>query len=171
MSLKWTSVLMIVKDQVFELLSSKTTLMFLILDRNEERPLAEKTLNLLPKYVFTYFITQDYKPVLYAVECWWCSCNLLSYFRLFQCVIHLVCSIYCLLIQVAYLGIGGYWSDWRGRKVSVMHKYFTEFWSIRATEKEEGHKNQNICTWVVFIRSAWSPCIAGSMTRARFFHV
>jgi hypothetical protein len=26
--------------------------------------------------------------------------------------------------------------------VSVIHKYFTEFWPIRAIEKEEDHKNQ-----------------------------
>ena len=67
---------MMVRDQVFELLFSKTTLTPLILVMSEERPFAEKTLNLLQKDVFTYFITLDYKPVLYAVECWCCSCNL-----------------------------------------------------------------------------------------------
>ena len=85
---------MMVRGQVFELLFSKTTLTSLILDGCEERPFTEKTVNLLQKYVFTYFITTDCKPVLYAVECWWCSCNLLSYFRPLQCVVHLVCSIY-----------------------------------------------------------------------------
>jgi hypothetical protein len=38
---------MMIRDQVFELLFSRTTLTPLILDRSEERPFAKKTLNLL----------------------------------------------------------------------------------------------------------------------------
>ena len=38
---------MMVRDQVLELLFSKTSLTPLILDRSEERPFAEKILNLL----------------------------------------------------------------------------------------------------------------------------
>jgi hypothetical protein len=60
---------MMVRDQVFELLFSKTAFTPLILDRSEKRPFAKKTLNLLQKDVFTYFITLDYKPVLYAMGC------------------------------------------------------------------------------------------------------
>jgi hypothetical protein len=78
---------MMVREQVFEFLFSKTTLTPLILDRSEEHPFAKKTLNLLQKYVFTYFITLDYKPVLYAAECWWCSCN---FFVVFSTII--LCS-------------------------------------------------------------------------------
>jgi len=37
-----------------------------------------------------------------------------------------------------------------GRKLFVRHKSFTEFWPIRDTEKEEGHKNQ-ICVHGSFL--------------------
>lgn len=73
---------MMVRDQVFEILFSNTNLTPLILDRSEELQFAQKTVNLLQKYVYTYLTTLDYKPALYVVGCWWCNCNLLSYFRL-----------------------------------------------------------------------------------------
>ena len=41
-------------------------------------------------------------------------------------------------------------SGWGGRNVSVMHKCFTDFSTIRATEKEEGHKTK-ICVHESFV--------------------
>jgi hypothetical protein len=51
---------MMVRDQVFERLFSNTPLTPPILDRNEERLFTEKTVNLLQKYVLTYFTTLDF---------------------------------------------------------------------------------------------------------------
>jgi hypothetical protein len=57
-----------VRGELFERLFSKTALTPLIPDRSEERPFAEKTVNLLQTYVLTYFTTLDYKPAFYVMR-------------------------------------------------------------------------------------------------------